>query len=394
MRSLVSLTATLAMPPSSCLTVSAADVPPVIISVPVGPASVGLVWQYQLIVQGGTDPLTYLPTSFPQSMSVNASGLISWTPASNQVTSNQSVTVTVMDSDGVSTLQTFSLAVNATNTDGKPLINSNAPTTDQLGQQYVYYVQATDPDGNKLTYGLAGTPPTGMQINTSTGVLQWTPSQLAVIPSRSRSPALAARRRNRSPSMSSARSRRATEHHIGTSAKRPGRSAIGLQPEGNRSAEPELELEPRSVTHRHDHRSTSWYPAMDSDRLSNRQPDCRGPADRCDRAIHDPDFHSERDRCGLTPRLHHQSRCSRHRGPALHLPGRRVDPAGFPLTFSLDQKVGNMQIDPNTGLLLWTPASSGTDSVIVRVTDLVTGLFALQPFQVTVAAAQHPLRRW
>ena len=55
-----------------------------------------------------------------------------------------------------------------------PLITSTAVTSAVVGQLYTYDVNAT---GNPApTYSLVGTPPSGMTINTSTGVIQWTPT--------------------------------------------------------------------------------------------------------------------------------------------------------------------------------------------------------------------------
>ncbi|MGH9204078.1 MAG: PASTA domain-containing protein, partial [Vicinamibacterales bacterium] len=66
-----------------------------------------------------------------------------------------------------------------------------------------------------------------------------------------------------------------------------------------------------------------------------------------------------------------------------------VDPdAGDILTFSLPTAPGGMSIDPASGLIQWTPAvaQQGTHDVIVKVAD-IRGLFALQAYQIAVAAA-------
>lgn len=57
-----------------------------------------------------------------------------------------------------------------------PSITSTAPTTATTGQPYSYDVDATDPDAEDvLTYSLP-VAPTGMTINTTTGLIQWTPT--------------------------------------------------------------------------------------------------------------------------------------------------------------------------------------------------------------------------
>ena len=52
-----------------------------------------------------------------------------------------------------------------------PKITSTPPTSIS-NSVYTYQVTATDPDGDKLSYGLL-TAPAGMQINSSTGLIQW-----------------------------------------------------------------------------------------------------------------------------------------------------------------------------------------------------------------------------
>ena len=56
-----------------------------------------------------------------------------------------------------------------------PTITSTAMTTATVAAVYAYNVNATDPDGDTLTYSLT-TKPTGMTINSTTGVISWTPT--------------------------------------------------------------------------------------------------------------------------------------------------------------------------------------------------------------------------
>jgi len=58
---------------------------------------------------------------------------------------------------------------------GAPVIVSDPITTGQEGVLYTYVVEATDPEGDILVYTLS-TPPTGMTINSTTGVISWTPA--------------------------------------------------------------------------------------------------------------------------------------------------------------------------------------------------------------------------
>jgi bacillopeptidase F len=63
--------------------------------------------------------------------------------------------------------------------------------------------------------------------------------------------------------------------------------------------------------------------------------------------------------------------------------------AGNVLTYSLDVFPAGMTINGASGLISWTPAAAGANSVSVRVTD-AGGLFATQAFTVTVQPAVAP----
>lgn len=56
-----------------------------------------------------------------------------------------------------------------------PTISSSAITNATMNVAYSYDVHATDSDGDTLTYSLT-TSPTGMTINPSTGLINWTPT--------------------------------------------------------------------------------------------------------------------------------------------------------------------------------------------------------------------------
>lgn len=56
-----------------------------------------------------------------------------------------------------------------------PVIESEPVTTAKEGAVYTYDVEATDPNEDTLTYSLTVSP-TGMTINSTTGVIIWTPA--------------------------------------------------------------------------------------------------------------------------------------------------------------------------------------------------------------------------
>ena len=56
-----------------------------------------------------------------------------------------------------------------------PVIESDPVTTAKEGAAYTYDVEATDPNGDTLTYSLT-TSLTDMTINSTTGIISWTPT--------------------------------------------------------------------------------------------------------------------------------------------------------------------------------------------------------------------------
>jgi len=69
--------------------------------------------------------------------------------------------------DGVSTMHNVKWIPNK-----KPTIVSDPVTGAMVGEEYAYDVDATDEDGDALTYGLI-TCPAGMSIDPSTGMISW-----------------------------------------------------------------------------------------------------------------------------------------------------------------------------------------------------------------------------
>jgi len=54
-----------------------------------------------------------------------------------------------------------------------PQIISKPPERLEAEGKYRYRVKAMDPDGDRLSFRLEGSPPEGMKINPSTGLLEW-----------------------------------------------------------------------------------------------------------------------------------------------------------------------------------------------------------------------------
>jgi len=151
---------------------------PVISSSAVLTAIEGLAYSYDVNASDADsgDTLSYTLLTAPSGMMINTStGLISWMPSSSHV-GTQDVSVSVSDngSPAFTANQAFSIAVTAANV--APVITSNATLSAKQGEVYSYNVNATDENtGDIITYSLSSAP-TGMSINASNGVINWTPS--------------------------------------------------------------------------------------------------------------------------------------------------------------------------------------------------------------------------
>jgi hypothetical protein len=87
--------------------------------------------------------------------------------------------ITIKNKKLLLTLSTFLIAFLFTGCflfNSSPVIESTPITTAKEGAAYTYEVEATDPNGDTLTYSLTAGPD-GMTINSNTGVISWTPTE-------------------------------------------------------------------------------------------------------------------------------------------------------------------------------------------------------------------------
>jgi RHS repeat-associated protein len=164
---------------------------PIITSVlPVQKPQVGKEFQYQVTAQDlDGDTLSYglLSNSYqPIGVSIDPqTGVLKWTPTAAQLggvsvygdfkelVAPWQVIVKVTDGKGGEAYQSLDLIVDALKVNAAPVINSTPRQTMQLGSTYFYAIDATDPNGDRLTYSLVN-PPAGMTIKD--GLISWTPT--------------------------------------------------------------------------------------------------------------------------------------------------------------------------------------------------------------------------
>jgi hypothetical protein len=121
------------------------------------------------------DHLVYVLTSAPQGASIDATGVITWTPDESQGPGTNQFTTVVTD-DGTpprSATNTFEVVVTEVNT--APVLPEQVDRTMTVLEQLTVTNTATDADipANSLSYQLID-PPAGAAINAN-GVITWTP---------------------------------------------------------------------------------------------------------------------------------------------------------------------------------------------------------------------------
>ena len=130
-------------------------------------AAAGQLYTYDVLAEGDPAPV-YSLLSYPTGMTINsASGLIQWTPTEEQVGGPHTVIVEAVNSQGVDS-QEFTILVGGIG----PTLYSPPVLTCKVGEIYSYDAQAAGTPAP--TYSLTEYP-TGMTINPTTGVIQWSP---------------------------------------------------------------------------------------------------------------------------------------------------------------------------------------------------------------------------
>ena len=158
------------------LTVRSVNLPPAITSVPPTLAYIDATYRYAVRatdVEG--DSLVFSLTAWPSGMTVDPqSGFIEWAPNASQLGSHN-VAILVTDGQGGTATQTYTIVVGDGGDNEPPVITSSPGFSATAEQPYWYVVTAQDPDGDPIEFLLLEKPE-GMAINTTSGLIQWTPT--------------------------------------------------------------------------------------------------------------------------------------------------------------------------------------------------------------------------
>ena len=165
-----------------CFTVNVTppkNLPPEITSAPPTQAYVGQAYVYNV---KATDPdgdrVYYFLDSAPPGMTMGEqSGTINWTPPVELEDQSVSVLVKVKDVQGHATTQYYALKVTrqVAVVNHPPVVVGTDVTNATQDELYFYALTAVDSDGDSLSFCIT-LGPSGMSIDTRTGVITWTPT--------------------------------------------------------------------------------------------------------------------------------------------------------------------------------------------------------------------------
>jgi RHS repeat-associated protein len=147
-----------------------------ITSTPPASAVVGIAYVYLPTAQDSAgQPLTFALVSGPAGVNVNANtGRVDWTPTAGEV-GPETLVLSASDALGGSAVQTFTVTVQPQLPDLPPVFRSAPVGIATQNQPYSYTPQVLEPEGDPVQFTLVlGAP--GLNINSATGQLTWTPA--------------------------------------------------------------------------------------------------------------------------------------------------------------------------------------------------------------------------
>ena len=335
------------------------------------------------------DTLTFSLTQAPAGMVINSnSGLIVWVPSNAQaLAGSASVTVKAEDGRGGAATQSFTISI--TNVNDNPVITSSPITSATQDVLYQYDVEATDPDGDALTYSLQ-TAPSGMSINSNNGLIQWTPTNaqigahgvtVRVIDNKggsaTQSFTLTVQNQNDAPQITSTPITSATQgvlYQYDVNAVDADGDTLAFS----------LTQAPAGMSINSNSGLVAWVPSnaqalAGSASVTVNVADGRGGTDAQSFTIYvanvnDAPYFTSSPVTGAT------------QGVLYQYDADAVDPDGDSISYSLPQAPGGMSIDSNNGLIQWVPGNGqvGSNAVTVRATDS-NGAIADQSFAIQVS---------
>jgi len=365
---------------------------PVITSTPRTTVSLGNLYWYpvQASDPSGT-PLTYTLVAAPAGMTVDATGLIQWTPSAGQLGPNP-VILEVDNGHGGTASQSFT--VNATNlfTPLPPVITSKPPAWASVGTPYAYNLTATDPGRCAVLWSL-DTAPVGMSIDPTLGTVRWTPTADEV-------GSQAVTVRVTDGLAQSTQSFSVAVHGVDVppliTSEPPTQGAVGspysypvvVQYSGAGALTYALTTAPAGMKIDRYSGLMQWTPTTDqlgpeAVALSVTDP-LGGVATQTFTVV------VAATPLVLPPTITSQPAFVGTAGALYQYAVRATDPAGLALTYSLTASPAGMTIDPASGLINWTPDAGQAGLSLVTVVATNTGSAAASQTFTVLVSVNHP----
>ncbi len=124
------------------------------------------------------ESLTYqliVGSEIPSGLSLNDQGILSWVPSQNQV-GRHGITIVAKDPHHAKVILNYELRVEDPTNTPPVITNKSVNVSIDVGYPYIHDLQAQDPDGDPLTYGLYTEPENSGVSISDEGVLQWVPT--------------------------------------------------------------------------------------------------------------------------------------------------------------------------------------------------------------------------
>jgi Ca2+-binding RTX toxin-like protein len=119
-----------------------------------------------------------LAAGAPSGATINAqTGIFRWTPTESQAPGNYTITVRVSDNGSPAMTSSASFQITATEVNDPPVIAAISDKTAEDGTELDFFVLATDPENDAITYTLGAGTPAGAAIHPTSGRFSWTPSE-------------------------------------------------------------------------------------------------------------------------------------------------------------------------------------------------------------------------
>jgi hypothetical protein len=176
----------LSQPTPQTFTVSVAprkNSPPNFTSQPVKVATVGVLYTYDVnVTDPDGDKIFFSLDRSPKGMAIDQlTGVVTWMPTDEYVNQGVFVSVIARDSATLTNMQAFVIDVKKLNAtvNHPPTPRGSLVTNATANQLYTCTIDATDLDGDPIGYSLAMGAP-NMTINSTTGVIRWTPGSASI----------------------------------------------------------------------------------------------------------------------------------------------------------------------------------------------------------------------